>query len=254
METSTDAFHFGAFKVVQPKKSGHRSGMDALLLAAAMQENAHGIVADFGCGAGVAGFAALNLNPELDLIAVEKNPDMVMMANQSLQLEGNAFLRERATVVEADITANGTDRLKAGLKPESVSHVIMNPPYNQITLRPSPDVLKAEAYMLGEGGVDAWFRTAASMVKPGGTITLIYRTENLGDILACAQGRFGGLEILPIHSRSDEAAKRVIVRGTRGSRAPMTIAPGFVVHEADGTFTAEAQKVFDGKGFIRFNS
>lgn len=251
-ETSVDAFHQGAFKVHQPKRSGHRSGLDALLLAAALPQNAHGTVADFGAGAGVAGFAALNLNRELDLLAIEKNPTMVAIANKSLLLAGNESFRMRSKVIEADLTANGAEREKNGLGPESVDHVIMNPPYNTSSLRAPPDPLKAEAYMLGEGGIEAWFRAAASMLKPGGTLSLIYRTENLGEVLACSQGRFGGLTILPIHSRQDEPAKRIIVQGTRGSRAPISIIPGFVVHDANGDFTPKANNIFDGKEHLEF--
>lgn len=251
-DTTSDAFHDAAFKVLQPK-SGHRSGMDALLLAASVPQAAYGTLADLGSGAGVAGFAALNLNDDLNLLAVEKNKKMAGLASKSLKLEGNELLNSRSRIVVADVTANGTERLKAGLEPESVSHVIMNPPYNKITLRPSPDILKAEAYMLGEGGIDAWFRTAAAIIKPGGTLSVIYRTENLGDILACAQGRFGGLEILPVHSRSSEPAKRIIVRGTRGSRAPMSIVPGLVLHEQDGEFTSYAEKIFKGETHLDFS-
>lgn len=247
-ETTTDAFHNDAFHVIQPKKSGHRSGMDALLLAAAVPTNAVGILADLGAGSGVAGLAALNLNAEIDLLAVEKNPHMADLARQTLNLEKNKVLRTRSKVVEVDITSNAAARAKAGLPSECVAHAIMNPPYNPITLRPPIDAVKAEAYMIGDGGIDAWFRTAASIIRPGGTLSLIYRTEQLGDILACMQGRFGGLEILPLHSRANEPSKRLIVRGTRGSRAPLALLPGFTVHKEDGSFTEAADAIFSGAG------
>ena len=69
-----DMFHDAAFEILQPV-NGHRAGLDALLLAAALPENAEGTVADLGAGAGTAGLAALNLNRELDLLAVEKNTE-----------------------------------------------------------------------------------------------------------------------------------------------------------------------------------
>ena len=247
-----DAYHNGAFEVFQISGSGHKGGMDALLLAASLPENISGLVADLGAGTGVAGFAALNLNEKLDLLALEKNRDLVNAVNKSLQLPANAGFRSRTKVCHADVTLSGIERLKAGLGPECVNHVIMNPPYNFASERPPQDALKAEAYMLGDGGIDAWFRTATAITRPGGKLCMIYRTQNLGEILACSQGRFGGLEVLPIHSRCDEAAKRVIIRGTRGSRAPMTIVPGFVVHEEDGSFTTQAKAVFDGDARLNF--
>ncbi len=252
METTRDKFHDGAFEALQPSTRGNRSGMDALLLAAALPKNASGILADLGSGAGVAGLAALNLNKELKLLSVEKNPEMAELAQKTLQLSGNSRLFSKTKVIEHDVTSSGVDRLKAGLAPDSVNHVIMNPPYNTSRERPPKDAMKAEAFMMGEGGIDAWFRTAAAIVRPGGTLAIIYRTENLGEILACSQGRFGGLEIMPIHSRADEAAKRIIVRGTRASRAPMAIVPGFVVHNDDGSFSETADAIFKGKARLDF--
>lgn len=252
MKTSRDKFYDGAFEVLQPTDRGNRSGMDALLLAAALPKNSSGILADFGSGAGVAGFAALTLNRDLELLAIEKNTEMVELSKKSLQLNSNAKLFSRTKIIQHDVTLGGVDRAKAGLNPDSVNHIIMNPPYNTNRERPPVDKMKAEAFMMGEGGIDAWFRTASAITRSGGMLAIIYRTENLGEILACSQGRFGGLEIMPIHSRADEAAKRIIVRGTKGSRAPMAIVPGFVVHNEDGSFTEKADAIFKGKAHLEF--
>jgi len=254
LETTTDSFHDGAFDVIQPSGRGNRSGMDALLLAAALPENCKGVLADLGSGAGVAGLAALNLNHDLDLVSVEKNPEMASLARATLKLASNKKLATRSKIIEQDVTASGVSRLKAGLPPESVNHIIMNPPYNTSRNRAPTDAMKAEAFMMGAGGIDAWFRTAASIMRPGGSLVVIYRTENIGEVLACSQGRFGGLEIMPVHSRCDEAAKRIIVRGTRASRAPTSIVPGFVVHNMDGSFTEHADAIFRGKARLDFTN
>jgi tRNA1(Val) A37 N6-methylase TrmN6 len=36
--------------------------------------------------------------------------------------------------------------------------------------------------------------------------------------------------VLPLHSREGEAAHRVIVQGRKGSRAPLALLPGIVLH------------------------
>lgn len=251
-KTSHDAFHNGAFEVIQPEGKGYRSGLDALLIAAALPSTSKGLVADLGSGVGVAGLAALNLNHNLDAVLVEKNENLVELAEQSIRLQSNSFLRNRCTILNVDVTLAGEKRIKAGLEPDSIDHVIMNPPYNSVSDRPPIDPMRIEAFMMGEGGADAWFRTASSIIKPGGTLVTIYKTQNLGDILACTKGRFGGLEILPIHSRADEPAKRIVVRATRASRAPMALLPGFVVHEKDGSYTPSAQAIVEGRSHLEF--
>lgn len=253
-EMNQDKFHNGAFEVIQPRGRGNRSGMDALLIAAALPKNSKGILADLGAGAGVAGFAALNLNKDLQLRSIEKNPEMAEFARQSALLPENYTFNDRVEIIEFDVTKSGVDRTKAGLSPDSVDYLIMNPPYNTKHQRPPKDAMRAEALVLGEGGIDAWFRMAAAIVKPGGTLVMIYRTENINEVIACCQGRFGGLEIMPIHSRKNEAAKRIIVRGTRASRAPLSILPGFVVHEENGNFTSSADAIFKGTELLNFAS
>ena len=39
---------------------------------------------------------------------------------------------------------------------------------------------------------------------------------------------------------------RILVSAVKGSRAPLKIAPGFILHEADGRFTPEADALHRG--------
>ena len=242
-----DAFHQNAFQVLQPAARGNRSGMDALLLAASLPDGLSGTLADLGAGAGVAGFACASRNPNLHVVAVERNTEMARLARASIDLDANAQIKDRVCVLEADVSLSGVERHKAGLENNSVDYVIMNPPYNSKHIRAPEEPMRAEAFMMAEGGLDAWFRTAAAILRQRGILSMIYRTERLGEIIACAQGRFGNLEIIPIHSRQGDQAKRMIVRGTRGSRGPLTILPGFVVHGEVEKFTPAAKAIFDGK-------
>ncbi|MBP0651390.1 methyltransferase, partial [Mycobacterium tuberculosis] len=80
-----------AFRVLQPRQ-GHRAGLDALLLAAAVPTDATGVLADFGAGVGVAGLAALTRAPALTAVLVERDPVTAAWARRSLALPGNAAL------------------------------------------------------------------------------------------------------------------------------------------------------------------
>ncbi len=252
LETTTDDFYRGAFKVLQPAKTGHRSGLDALLIAASLPLDASGYVADLGSGAGVAGLAAISVNPRLNAVLVEKNPMMADLARKTLKLRQNLQYASRAEVLEADVTLSGAKRSASGLKNDHFDYVIMNPPYNEAGLRASPDILRSQAHVMGVSGLDAWMRTSAAIMKPGATLVLIYRTEKIGEISACSQGRFGGQVIVPIHSRSDESAKRILVKMTKGSRAPLSIMPGFVTHDGDGQSTKQAVALLNGEARINF--
>ena len=83
----------------------------------------------------------------------------------------------------------------------------------------------------------------ARHAAPGGTAIVIHKADALGDILAAFDNRFGALRILPIHARASGPAIRVIVSGIKGSRAPLSLLPGFVLHDEGHGFTLAAQSV-----------
>ncbi|MEM7290426.1 MAG: methyltransferase [Pseudomonadota bacterium] len=248
--TTTDAFHDGKFEIVQPKDVGHRVGLDALLLAASLPKNAIGLLGDLGAGSGAAGFAALSLFSDLDLVSIELNDVMFDLLSRSANLNSNSHLRNRVKVLRADVIKSGKQRIEQGLADEMFDHVIMNPPYYTGSYRPPADKVRSEAHVLGDGGLDAWFRTAAATLRNGGSFSLINRSENLAAVIASSQGRFGELQIIPIHSRADEAAKRILVRSIKGSKAPLVVLPGLVIHESDGSFTPRADAIFKGEAII----
>jgi tRNA1(Val) A37 N6-methylase TrmN6 len=246
-KVSRNSFHRGGFEALQPVGFGHRAGSDALLLAASLPQGASGALADLGAGAGVAGLAALAVNPGLHAVLVEIDPVMADIARRNLSLEPNAAISRRAEVLLADATLTGRQRERAGLMPDSFEFVIMNPPYNDDRHRPPADPRKALAHMMGTGGLEPWMRTAAAILRPGGALHLVYRTDRLGDVIASSQGRFGGLSIMALHSKRNEPASRVIVRAVRGSRAPLRIYPGITLHGDNGAQTAEAEAALNGR-------
>ncbi len=251
---TTDAFHRGGFYAVQPRDTGHRAGSDALLLAASLLLGASGTLADLGAGAGVAGMAALAMNPGLQAVLVEIDPLMAQCARDSLALPQNASLSQRAEVVEADITLTGKKREAAGLANASFDHVICNPPYHASNERASPDLRRALAHAMEDGGIAAWLRTAAAILRPGGMLHIVWRPRQLSDLLEACNGRFGGLQILPLHSHGDASAGRIIVRAIRGSKAPLELLPGVVLHDGANQPTAIAQAALNGLARLPFVS
>ena len=248
---SIDAFHRGRFFLIQPLRGGHRAGMDAMMLAAAAPSTFDGIVADLGAGAGGAGLAVLARCRHARALLVEREPAMADFARRTLDLEANAEVAARASLLVADVSLAGRARAEAGLTDRGVDFAIMNPPFNEAHDRQTPDRLKNAAHVMEEGLLERWIRTAAAIVKPSGSIALIVRPQSLADILAAMPGRFGGLEVRPIHPRPDAAAIRVVVRGRRGSRKAMTLAAPLFLHEADGNgFSAEAEAIGNGRASL----
>ncbi|MEZ2222309.1 tRNA1(Val) (adenine(37)-N6)-methyltransferase [Rhizobium sp. RCC_161_2] len=229
-----DAFHRGAFHVVQPKGRGHRSGMDAMLLAALVADERGIKVADLGAGAGAAGIAVASRLEQAEVVLFERSAEMAEFARKSLTLAENARFARRVSVIEADVTLIGKERNAAGLVDDSFHHVIMNPPFNDASDRLTPDALKAEAHAMTDGLFERWVRTAGAIMIPGGQLSLIARPQSIGEIIAACGRRFGGIEITPIHPRDGENAVRILVTAIKGSRARLALRAPLIMH-GEGT-------------------
>ena len=54
--------------------------------------------------------------------------------------------------------------------------------------------------------------------------------------MCCARSMpaFGGVTVLPVHSKAGEPAIRVLVRAAKASRAPLALLPGLVLNDDAG--------------------
>lgn len=239
---TTDAFLGDALEVLQPR-SGYRAGIDAVLLAASapIGPEAKARVLDAGAGVGTVGLCVARRLPLTEVSLLEQQPVLAGLARRNTVSNG---LAERVQVIEADITAQPAALAALGLVPDMFDVVLVNPPYHaegQGTA--SADPVKAAAHAMPAAALELWTKALVRVCRPGGSIVMIHRAESLDLVLAALGRRFGGLDILPVHPRRGEPANRILVRGTKGSRAPLRLLPGFIVHADDGAYTNEAEAI-----------
>ena len=247
--TTIDRLLGGRIEIEQPRKGWHRAGLDALFLAAVVPDHATGLVVDLGAGVGTAGMAAAARVPGIEVMLVEREPQALELARANLRRPANAAFAERCRVIEADVAEPMALREKAGLGREIAAHVLINPPFfAPKTVRSSPSAARAEAHVLEPGGLDDWARAAVSILEPRGRLTLIFRGDGLGDVLAALADRVGEIAIFPLFPRDGLAAHRLIVSGVKGSRAAPRILPGMVLHPSgSGRYRPEAEAILRGE-------
>ena len=88
-----------------------------------------------------------------------------------------------------------------------------------------------------------WVATAARLLRPGGTLTVIFRADGVADLLNALGGDFGAITLLPVHGKPDTSAIRVVAGAIKGGRAPPAILPGLVLAAHDDTPTPAAAAV-----------
>ena len=245
---AADAFLGGRLRLRQPP-AGHRSGTDAVLLAAAAPGDFSGLAIDAGAGVGAAGLALAIARPGARAGLLENDPFLAALARENLLQNG---LMDRVHAVEADLLSPASRRA-AGLCDESADLVISNPPFlDPGRARLSPDPWKRRAHAMpvaGPAALCAWIAAAMALLAPGGSIILIHRPEALPLLLGSLAARAGGITVLPVYPRQEAPAGRVLVRAKKGSRAPLTIAPPLVLHEGN-RFTPAAEAIHRGASLI----
>jgi tRNA1(Val) A37 N6-methylase TrmN6 len=245
VELTEDSFLGGQLRVKQ-LKSGHRAGHDAVLLAAATAARPGDRVADLGAGAGVAGLAVARRVTDVDLVLVEIDTTLAGLARANS--DANAI---QADVIVLDVEAGAATFAAAGLPPDSVDAVLMNPPFNDPARhRVSPDPARGIAHMASPTTLSNWIHAARRMLRSKGTLTLIWRADGIAEVLAALDHGFGSLQILPVHGEARGPANRVLVRATKGGRAPTQIHPALLLNEESGVPNKRVQDILAGNGSL----
>ncbi len=223
----SETFLDGRVRVTQPE-TGFRSGLDAVMLAAAVPASAGHAVLELGAGAGTASLCLVARVAGVLVTGVEIDPGLAALAAKNAAANG-----VDCKFVAADIFALPSDLRR------DFDQVFANPPFHGEG-QASPDAARATALMDG-GMLRDWLKLGLQRTVSGGFFTAILRADRLNEALAALPER--GVCAYPLWPKAGEAPKRVIVQARKGSGAPFALLPGLVLHRADGSWTDEADGV-----------
>ena len=243
LEITEDGFLGGQLRLRQPR-SGHRAGHDAILLAAATPARPGERVVDLGAGVGAAGLAVARRAREIDLVLVEIDPGLAELARNNA---GANAIKAEVIVLDVEASAAGFD--EAGLTPDSADVVLMNPPFNDSARhRASPDAVRQRAHVATATTLAAWVHAARRILKSNGQLAMIWRADGIAEVLAALERGFGSLEILPVHGEGASPAIRILVRATKGGRAPLRLHAALLLKEESGVPNKWVEEILAGKG------
>lgn len=244
IETTEDGLLDGRIRLIQPKV-GYRAGMDAALLAAAVDAGPGERALEAGCGAGAALFQAAERAPQANFVGVERDATALELAGRNVELNNmSGRVIVRAGDIGQGFAALGF--LAPGEPPFDLAFA--NPPFYD-----DPDALRAphpgkQAAWMAETGLDSWTRFLVRAVREGGRVIMIHRADRLLDVLALFSGQAGSFQVRSIHPHADQPAKRIVVRAVKAGKAPLVLLPPLVLHDRSGAkHTPEAEAILRGE-------
>lgn len=220
-------------KIYQPDEGYHASS-DAVWLAAAIKKIKDGDkILDVGSGTGAVSLCLAERfqkqNPQI--VGIEVQQCLAEAATKSAIANRFDFV----SFINADI-------FDTEIENGSFDHVITNPPYALNDLQ-SPNESKAIAHNFQHEDLSKWLDFCIKKLKPKGFFYIINRTEALENIVADISKKMGAIEVFLLYSKEGQKAKRVIIRAQKGSKAPLCVHYGIVVHNADGSYSAKSEEV-----------
>ncbi len=229
-------------KIFQPQ-NGYRASTDAVFLSSMIAKVKKGDeILDVGSGTGAISLclASRFCQSEIQIKGLEIQPELAELSNLSAKGNGFDFLK----YIHCDIK-NKPDFIKNC----SFAHVISNPPYSENDM-PSPNKSKALAHNHHGFSLKEWINFCIKMIAPKGYFYMVNRAEAVDEILAEIHGKLGHIEIIPLYSKVNQVAKRVIIRAQKDNHTPTKIHSGFILHQDNGEYTSLAHQILrEGKSY-----
>ena len=217
---------------------GYRSGIEPILLAAAIPAQSGDNVLEAGTGAGAALLCLAARVAGLHGVGVERDPALAAIATRNAAANGRTDLQ----FIVADIAALPELR--------RFDHAMANPPYHASEGTASPQAAREAAKRGPPGLIAIWAAALAKHLRPRGTLTFVLPAAILpAGMQAFTDAGCTPSVLLPLWPKSGRPAKLVLLQGIRGGRGPFRVLPGLILHHDRGAYTPQAEAILrHGRG------
>lgn len=231
MNITQNDFLGGKIKLLQ-YQTGYRATSDSVFVSAAVQAKSGDTILDVGTGTGVILFCLSARIPHLQMTGIDTQTELLELANQN-----NLINKQNINWIHEDIATENSK-----IHRRQFHHVVTNPPfYREDIIRQNQQTATAFHQSIN---LETWIRYCIKHIRPKGTFTMIHRPEALTEILTVlSQTALGGIEILPIYSKTNQNANRIIIRGVLGSKKQLLILSPFITHTTNNKYTQEAEDI-----------
>ncbi|NLL31224.1 MAG: tRNA1(Val) (adenine(37)-N6)-methyltransferase [Clostridiales bacterium] len=224
------------------KKSGFRFGVDAVLLSNfARVKRSHRVI-DLCSGTGIVPFLIYGKYKAKEIVGVEIQEDMAEMANRSSRYNE---VEDLIKFYQGDLKdLNFLSTLGR------FDVLTVNPPYklNNAGILNSEDKLAIARHEILCNLEDVII-AGRKLLKDNGRMYMVHRPERLIDIFQLMRKhKIEPKRIQMIHPKANKAPNIVLVEGQRDGGAYLKWEDPLYVHNEDGSYTKEINKIYGREG------
>lgn len=235
---TTDFFYNGRILIKQ-HQSGYRFSIDAVLLAGFVDPDKGDKIVDLGTGCGIIPLLLTFRYPGIRVYGIEIQEQLAKLADLNI---GHNNMPGQISILCSDIKT-----LKLDMISGSADLVVSNPPYRKAASgRINPDKQKAIARHEIKITLKEIIETANRLLNISGKFCTIYPAERMIDLIT--EMRSGGIEpkyLRMIHSRCQNQARLMLVKGIKGGRPGIKIGPPLIIYNNNGTYTDEINDFYN---------
>lgn len=216
---------------------------DSILLADFVRLRPGDSVCDLGCGAGILGLLLCGRDARCRVVGVELEPRACALASRNIARNA---LDGRFSLIHGDLRA-----IRSLLPAGSISHVVANPPYFPSASSAAPVSARAAARSEQTCSLDEVCAAAAWLLRWGGRFSVVYRPERLCDLFCALRAcRLEPKRLRFVRHHPGAAVSLVLMEAVAGGGAGLSFEPDLLLHNADGTPSAEHRRIYHCEGGI----
>ena len=210
-------------------RTGYRTGIEPVLLAAAIPAHAGERVLEAGTGAGAGLLCLLWRVPGLTGVGIEIDADLAALARRNAAENGLPATIHAGSV--ADAPALG-----------QFNHALANPPWHDRSSTLPPDSRRSRATHRSPSCFAEWIVHLSKCLVPQGTLTLTLPAGQMGEAMTCLrQAGLARVTIAPLWPGKSLDAKIVLMQG-RADQNTTRLTSGLVLHD-QGRYTEAAEAI-----------
>lgn len=215
--------------------------LDSVLLANFVSLN-KGItkVLDIGCGNAPIPMI-LSCKGDFHITGVEIQKDVYDLAVKSVNING---LSDRIDLVNSDI-----NDYASGLESDQFDVITCNPPFFKVNEGSNFNLSEYKVIARHEVklNLDQLFKISRKLLKNGGVISIVHRTDRLIDIIETMRNNnIEPKRIRLVYPHIGDESNMVLVEGSKNGRSGLKILPPLYTHNNDGSYTDEVMRFFEG--------